>query len=537
MTDTTALRYPQTDRYSLLWLGLGLGATWFSAPAWVVPLAPWLASTLLLRFYRTQPLWRATLLLWPTSSLVVILSQWGVIPAPAPVAVVSLGIGGLIGLLPYLLDRWAAPHLPAALRTLAFPLACVALDYGSAFAITGTISSPAYTQFSVGPLMQLAALAGIWPITFLINWSATALNDAWERGTVWPGWRSPLCAWAAVMALALVGGGLRLALAQPGPASVPVAGIAIDTLTIGEAAYRAQTGQAIDVPDDADFTTPELMRVQAAFGAFFQRPDDPTFAPARAEVARINDELLRLSRREAQAGARIVAWSEANAFLLKREEAAYIARAQELARDEGIYLLMAVVTLTPGQERYENKVVTIDPQGQVAATYHKNKLPLGESSLGGDGSIPVIDTPYGRLAAVICYDMDSPDFIRQLGQQGVDIVFAGSGDWQAISPWHAHMAVVRGIENGFTVVRPVRGGLLVNADQYGRVTASLDYFASQERVLRGAVPARRVPTLYPALGDAFAVAAVLGTAAAALAALAGGLRRRLARRQDGVVVA
>lgn len=533
MADTP-IRYPQPDRRSLLWLGLGLGATWLSSPAWVVPVAPWAAGILLLRFFRTQPLWRAALLLWPTSSLVVILSQWGFIPAPAPFAVVSMIIAGLIGLLPYLLDRWAAPHMPAALRTLVFPLACVSLDYVISFAITGTISSVAYTQFSVGPLMQVAALAGIWPITFLINWAATAVNDAWERGL---GWRSPLGAWAAALALVLVGGGLRLALAQPGPASVPVAGIAIDTLTIGEAAYAAQTGRAIDVPDAADFTSPEMAEAQASFGAFFQRPDDPRFAAARAEMSRINDELLRLTRREAQAGARIVAWSEANAFLLKSEEPAYIARARQLAREEGIYLLMGVVTLTPGQERYENKVVTIDPRGEIAATYHKNKLPLGETSLGGDGSIPVIDTPYGRIAAVICYDMDSPDFIRQLGQQGVDIVFAGSGDWKAISPWHAYVAVVRGIENGFTLVRPVRGGLLVNADQYGRITASLDYFTSQERVLSGAVPARRAPTLYPLVGDAFAVSAVLGTAAAALAALAGGLRGLLMRRRARAVAA
>lgn len=31
MADTP-VRYPQPGRYSLLWLGLGLGATWLSAP-------------------------------------------------------------------------------------------------------------------------------------------------------------------------------------------------------------------------------------------------------------------------------------------------------------------------------------------------------------------------------------------------------------------------------------------------------------------------------------------------------------------------
>jgi apolipoprotein N-acyltransferase len=246
----------------------------------------------------------------------------------------------------------------------------------------------------------------------------------------------------------------------------------------------------------------------------------------------LNNELFNLSRREAQAGAQIVAWSEANAYVLKRDEPAFIARGQQLARDEGIYLLMAMVTLTPGQDKIENKVVTIDPQGQIAATYFKNKLPPGENSVQGDGIIPVIDTPYGRLAAVICYDMDSPDFIRQLGRQDVDLVIAGSGDWKAIMPWHAHVAVVRSIENGFALVRPVRNGLLVHADRYGRIIDSLDYFTAQERVLTGAVSARSTPTLYPFVGDAFAVLAVASCGAVVMTALFTALRRALTGRRQ-----
>jgi apolipoprotein N-acyltransferase len=521
----THQRYPQSDRFSLLWLGLGLVATWFSAPAWTQPLAPWLAGIFMLRFFRTQPLWRAILLQWPSATL-------GFIPAPASFAIVAMIIAGLIGLTPYLLDRWAAPYLPTALRTLVFPIACVSLDYAFSFAVTGTISSIAYTQFSVGPLMQLAAVAGIWPIVFLINWTATVVNATWEQGRIWPGWRSPLGAWVGVMMLVLVAGGLRLALAQPGEPNVKVAGIALDTLTLGEATYTAQTGNTLDVPLTVDYTSPELQTVMTSFGAFFQNPDDPTFAPVRAEIERLNNELFNLSRREAQAGAQIVAWSEANAYVLKRDEPAFIARGQQLARDEGIYLLMAMVTLTPGQDKIENKVVTIDPQGQIAATYFKNKLPPGENSVQGDGIIPVIDTPYGRLAAVICYDMDSPDFIRQLGRQDVDLVIAGSGDWKAIMPWHAHVAVVRSIENGFALVRPVRNGLLVHADRYGRIIDSLDYFTAQERVLTGAVSARSTPTLYPFVGDAFAVLAVASCGAVVMTALFTALRRALTGRRQ-----
>ena len=136
--------------------------------------------------------------------------------------------------------------------------------------------------------------------------------------------------------------------------------------------------------------------------------------------------------------------------------------------------------------------------------YYCSKYALPELVRSGRGAV---------IHIVICYDMDTPDYMRQLGEQRVDLVIAGSGDWKAISPWHAQVAMVRAIENGFALVRPVRGGLQVQADQFGRITASQDFFTGGDRVVRGSVAAQHVPTWYPRVGDAVALLAVTGCAA------------------------
>jgi hypothetical protein len=72
--------------------------------------------------------WRSVLRLWPTSVLVLIFAQWGGYSRAGAYRGGGDDRRRAIGLLPYRLDRWVAPHMPAALRTLVFPLTYVTLD-------------------------------------------------------------------------------------------------------------------------------------------------------------------------------------------------------------------------------------------------------------------------------------------------------------------------------------------------------------------------------------------------------------------------
>jgi apolipoprotein N-acyltransferase len=69
------------------------------------------------------------------------------------------------------------------------------------------------------------------------------------------------------------------------------------------------------------------------------------------------------------------------------------------------------------------------------------------------------------------------------------------------------------IENGFALVCEMNHGLSVATDGRGRVLAQADNLPRYAGPLRAAVPTRRIATLSPRLGDAFAWACLLVVAA------------------------
>ena len=94
-----------------------------------------------------------------------------------------------------------------------------------------------------------------------------------------------------------------------------------------------------------------------------------------------------------------------------------------------------------------------------------------------------VETPFGTLAGVICWDVDYPQAIRQASPKNVAILLAPSNDWPEITLMHTDMAVYRAIENGFSLVRQTDHGLSVAYDPYGRILAQMDHFAASQRVM------------------------------------------------------
>jgi apolipoprotein N-acyltransferase len=221
----------------------------------------------------------------------------------------------------------------------------------------------------------------------------------------------------------------------------------------------------------------------------------------RARLHAHEDALFAAVRREAQAGARIVAWSEVGAFVLKDEEAGFQRRAAAVARASGVHLVAGVAVFTPGQGYYENQLMAFDPAGAMIARYHKARPVPGDPERGADHAIPVFDTPDGRIAGAVCFDADFPDLVRKAGRERADLLVIPASDWRAIDPVHTRMALVRGVENGCSVVRQTNRGLSAAADYQGRIVAASDFFSSEPHVMVAQLPARGVWTPYPWFPD------------------------------------
>ncbi|UCG00105.1 MAG: hypothetical protein JSV89_11325 [Spirochaetaceae bacterium] len=468
----------------LLWLGLGSVAYAFIGWRWSAPAAAWIAPVFLLRFFRNQEKWHTPLLALPCLYAAFLTNMIGAWDLPVIAQIVLPAIVPLPLILVLYIDRALSPRLAGIGSTLVFPATYVTVDYFLGFTPLGTLFSTGSTQFPFSTVVQTASITGIWGISFLIAWFASVVNTAWENdfnlklsqgsGRILL-IRNPVALFAVTALLVITYGSVRIATAPSRAQTVGVAGVTVEHLR--------------DYWALLDLGTP--------------KEEVDKF---RSEIRAIEDELFRQSTRAVQAGARIVFWAEGNGVVSEDDLERFISRSGEFAGTNGIYFAPAILELRYGTNLNYNEVLMFTPEGELAFTYQKTKSWLPVDS---DGVIKTIETPYGTLAAAICFDLDFPGFLRQAAKAGTDIMLVPGYDSERIRPFHTEPALIRGVEGGYSVVRQVNEGTSMAADHYGVVLARQDYFMTQDRVMVAAVPIRGARTLYGYLGDWFAYVCIL----------------------------
>ncbi|MEU8797107.1 nitrilase-related carbon-nitrogen hydrolase [Spirillospora sp. NPDC048819] len=493
---------PERRRY--LWLALGLLLQLFAVGGrWDLALVAWVFQIFLLRFLRTGRALTALPLVWLVG---VAGGMFWVVQLAVPltfltfIGVLSLASGTLV---PFTVDRFVSPRLGTLGRLLAFPAALTATafllgtfnPFGTAYGL------PAVTQHADLALLQVLAVTGPYAISFLIGIVATAANHLWERGVSWHSAR-PALAVAALLALVIMGGQARLAFAPASTApTVRVAGLNPD-MAVNERAERL---------------------AGAGLGDFeaVSRSADP--AAVRAGFDLISDQLFADTRTAARAGAKIVFWSENAGRVRSADKPALQAEAAELARQEGIYLNMALNIYLPEAPYVQDETVLIGPDGNVLWTYQKHHpIPGLEPNTPGVGPVPVVETPYGRLTNVICYDADFPAMMRV----DADIMLVPGGDWPEMGRIHTQMASLRAIENGYALVRQDFNGSSQAFDHQGNVLSQQDTTPGANDPWIVDVPTSGTTTPYRVIGDVFAWLC----AAATLVAIGFAVRRPRTRR-------
>lgn len=471
---------PYTDRWSFLWLAISALLGLFSLGYWVIPLAAWLTTVFAIRFLRTQPVLPGFTIMVIVSIAVNAYAGRDLIPMPFPMSIGLLAVQILLGSLPFLADRLLAPRLQGLAATLVFPLAATAWEFlNLTNSPLGSFGSAAYTNYGNLPLMQLASLTGIWGITFLMHWFATVANWSWERTfepkLIWRG----VAIYAAIFLLVLAYGNARLLFApQPTTQTVRMAGITL-------------------APKPLSALIPLYEQDLATF---------------RAETQAIHEQYFAATLSEANAGAQLVNWPEGAGIGVAEDVDALVAQGQTIAQQARIYLAMPTFKLFPGEGRpAENRLFVIDPTGTIVIDHVKYGGNFLEGTLLGNGVLQTVETPFGLLSGVICWDADFVVNLRQAGRQGVDLMVIGANDWPGINAVHAQMAVFRAIENGMTILRQASNGTSIAVDPYGRVLTSLDHFTTSDRVLVAQMPVNaHVFTLYTVIGDAFGWLTVTG---------------------------
>lgn len=210
------------------------------------------------------------------------------------------------------------------------------------------------------------------------------------------------------------------------------------------------------------------------------------------------DRLGAQTRDAAGRGARLIVWPEG--ALAADPTIAYPAELGALARSTAATLVIGYGVRTPAG--FRNEVATIDPRGNFVSRYGKDHPVgfLGETSISR-GTYPTVDTEFGRMGSIICYDMDFTDTARQLARRGAQIIAVPSADWPQIAAKHYTHSVFRALETGAAVAKSEYSVDSAIVDGFGRIAASTVTPLGSAAVLVADVPLRSGMPLAALLGD------------------------------------
>jgi apolipoprotein N-acyltransferase len=442
---------------ALGWFGTGLDPWW--------PLA-WLAPLPVLLYAGGAP-WRRAALVAASAWLIGMLGLWrylhGELGLPGPAIALFLVPGSLTFAAGVLLYRALIRHGGGGAAVIGFAATRVAFEYLLAIVGPhGTAGSLAYTQVKLLPVLQLAALAGPWAITFAVTAVPAALAAAWQLRA------------ARGQALRIAGTALA------GLAAVLAFGVA---RLVGDASGpRVQVGLAASDPP----TSPQLARAGAATTALLDQ-----YARSAGALADHGAQLIVLPEKIGIAG----------------DPGAADAAFQAQSDRTGAVIVVGVVHEAGSASANEARIYA---PGEAMRAYHKHHLlPAFEPFAPGD-ALTVIPRPLGALGVQICKDMDFPALSRDYGRADVALMLVPAYDFGVDGNWHAGMAMMRGVESGFGVVRAAKHGRLTVSDSRGRVLAEAASNAAPFSTLIASVPSVHTTTLYQRWGDWFAWLALLG---------------------------
>ena len=432
------------------WFASGLQPVWWTA--WLAPLPLlWVAPRM-----RARSISLATLLAWTLGGC----SQWhylhDMIRLPLAISVMAVLQPALLMLPVVLLFRALARRGRTLAAMLSVPLAATSLSWvAAATSPHGTFGNIAYSQMDALPVIQIAALTGLWGISFV--------------------------AWVLPSMLAAVG-----APAARGRGVALVAGLGILALTLGFGMWRLQ----VDLP--VQQVRVGLVSIHQAQGAEIDI-DKPA-------GQRVLAEYFNAFERLAADGAKVIVAPES--ALLVRSHA--IPELAELAREHRVRVLIGAEDHSDPTQKH-NAALVFTPESTMPFAYYKRHLIPGfeDRYTPGDGERVLSGAP--RTGVAICKDMDFTAIGHAQGVLGTQLLLVPAWDFDDDAWLHGRMAILRGVESGFAIARSARDGHLTLSDTRGRVLAQASSVGkANTTTLVGELPLQSIRTLYSRIGDAFA---------------------------------
>ncbi|HET7175936.1 MAG TPA: nitrilase-related carbon-nitrogen hydrolase [Gammaproteobacteria bacterium] len=338
----------------------------------------------------------------------------------------------------------------------------------------GTAGSLAYSQLTFLPYLQLASLTGPWGMSFLLLMFSSALAIGLKL------YRKER---RQVLQIAGVTGGLLVAVLVFGAVrlSLPAAGTPVK---VGLVASDAR-----DHGNVADDGAPTAELFQA-------------YAQAAAKLA-------------AQ-GAQVIVLPEKIGVTVEPDTGKLDAQLQGLAEQTHARIVAGIVRVVPPSSgnalklRY-NEARIYTPGAPVESYDKEHMLPPFESNLTPGTMLALLQGSRASdtWGVAICKDMDFTDVSRRYGEAGAGLLLVPAWDFVVDRIQHGHIAIMRGVEDGFSIVRSAKGGSLYVSDDRGRILGEAGSDSAPFATLLVDAPQSHDKTLFLLLGNWFAWVTVL----------------------------
>jgi len=322
----------------------------------------------------------------------------------------------------------------------------------------GSAGSLAYSQLKFLPFLQLASITGPWGMTFV------------------------LLLFPAAIAI-----GLHLRQTSPKRArQITVAGVAVVAAVLVFGAVR--------------LTISQTQMVKVGLIASDEKGNDTVTGPG-ADTERLFRAYAGQAEKLASDGAQAIVMPEKLGVTLEGKSSGTDAVLQSVADQTGATIVAGVVHVDALAKYNEARIYV---PGSAVQRYDKqHMLPPFESNLKPGTSLTMLPRSQQKWGVAICKDMDFASPARRYGQAGAGLLLVPAWDFVVDGTWHGHIALMRGVEGGFSIARAAKNGFLTVSDDRGRIVGEVSSSSAPFPTLLVNVPGAHSWTVYQALGDWF----------------------------------
>jgi apolipoprotein N-acyltransferase len=436
----------------LFFLGTGLSPVW--ALTWLAPIPLlWIAPRI--------SLWQAFFVAAAAYALGG-LNEWSYSRTVLPTWLVASIVlsSACIFAVAVLLFRLAILRGKPWQAVLIFPAFWVTVEFAVAMlSVHGTFGNLAYSQMDFLPILQIASVTGIWGISFCVFLFATTvavlLHPAPNSTKI------PVVIGSFLFLVCILGFGFwRLAATPKNSPAVKVALI------------------VSDAPENIEAATP---------------------AEAQGIFERYADQMKPLAAQ----GVQLFVLPEHSGPITDASQTNADAFFGALAKQTGAHVAIGIDRIEPNVSWNQERLYS--PRDGSVVTYNKHHLlPRFEDQFAPDVKRTVISSVSGKWGMQICKDMDFPRLSREYSQDGIGLLIVPAWDFVDDGWLHGRMAILRGVESGFSIARSAKLGILTATDDRGRILAERKTIGPPFASVIVNIPVRHDATIYSRFGNWFA---------------------------------